>query len=115
LERSAQWETPHVKVHLQSGIALCWLDTPPCRTQMLDGAFRESVSAFTSNGNIVIIGADGGYIFAVNSNGKSKSARFSWNETVPMAIVSGAEAGTFCTVSEDGLVVIHEYSLSGLK
>lgn len=115
LEAARPWEVPHVKVVLPSQVALSWLEPGATHTHIFDVKLENAVTAFTSDGYIVAIAPDGGYIFAANKQGKVRSARFRWHAPPPVAVGCGPMAGTFSILNADGLVQVFEFLQRGLK
>lgn len=115
LESGAPWASPCVKVQLQTQVALCWFDAGKAITHVLDHNLPGAVTTFTSDGYIVAITPEGGFIFSAAKQGQLRSARFSWKGEVPVDVGCGPTAGTFSIMLEDGIVQIFEFPQRGIK
>jgi hypothetical protein len=115
LHPAPRWGTPRVAVVLETRLAVCWLGPHRGRVHTIDTELPGLVAGYTTDGMLVAISGEDGFLFDCDSRGRVRSAHFKWAGGAVANIVGGPSARTFAVVCRDGETGIFAFSPDDLK
>ncbi len=102
-----RWTKPHVAVVMAHQVALTWLTGNQAHSYVVDTGLDHPKVAFTSDGLLVVVTADGGFLYDCDSKGVKFRNRFSLVGEMPVSVMTGPEVRSFATLDAGGRVQIH--------
>jgi tetratricopeptide (TPR) repeat protein len=110
-----RWAKPHVACVLSTEVQVCWLGPDGVRADRVLGELENPMACFGSDGVMVIISGETGFLADVDSRGRQRLARFEYRDAAPVAMITGFMARTFAVLDASGTLTWWKYSMEDFR